>query len=518
MLDVLIRRGYLPLELPPLFDSRTFADCIAKSKGAPLPSHFIKTKAPWSVPTHHNLQRVGGMRRRLSTPNPHNIFRLANLFDAEAEALKKSWRLSPYSRTRPRLSKIQQRALAQDQADRAVPQALIRASGRYLLRADVAQFYPSIYSHTISWVLHTKAVAKKLPIDKTLFGNRLDEELRAGQYGQTKGVPIGPDTSLGIAELLLGHVDSGIRARCRPIAGIRYIDDFELTFRKLADAEKALLVLEEELYALELQLNAPKTRIVELPAEIESAHITELRSRVPRAMASRSNWIDFFNSAFSLAKEFPTEAVLRYAVASLSRVAVSERHWLLVQSLLWQSLQGDSGVLRFIIDVLWNQTRNGGGLTLDAGLAKQALGELIVRSAPAGHGSEVVWALWAAILFDVKLSATVGASVSVMDDSFVAVAATYASRERSVLRPFTSDLWKDWLQPKCFADTNWLFAYEAYRRGWYDVDIAKSELDKDDSCKFLKDHGVTFVNDGVIGKYTPRKRPPQISGGGISGP
>lgn len=42
------------------------------------------------------------------------------------------------------------------------------------------------------------------------LGNKLDYLVRQGQDGQTVGIPIGPDTSLVIAELLMHDVDKNL--------------------------------------------------------------------------------------------------------------------------------------------------------------------------------------------------------------------------------------------------------------------------------------------------------------------
>ena len=180
MLDALLRKGYLPQELPPLFGTESIADCI-KNHGQQLPTPFTQQKPIWTLPTHHNLARIGGLRRRLSVPNPFSFFRLARTFDSNTAALDSKWAASPYSHTKPVMSANQLRAIAPSNPDRATPRTLIRVGTRYLLRADISQFYPSIYTHTIPWAAHTKGIAKASFNNMGLFGNVLDKELQACQ-------------------------------------------------------------------------------------------------------------------------------------------------------------------------------------------------------------------------------------------------------------------------------------------------------------------------------------------------
>lgn len=86
MLDAFLRRGYFPSELPPLFNSETLALAV-KNAQQNLPKCMTNNKATWTQPTNHNLARVGGLRRRLSVPNPVNFYRLARVFEINQVAL-----------------------------------------------------------------------------------------------------------------------------------------------------------------------------------------------------------------------------------------------------------------------------------------------------------------------------------------------------------------------------------------------------------------------------------------------
>lgn len=514
MLDTLLRRGYLPSELPPLFNTETLASAI-ESALQNLPVCMTKNKATWTQSTNHNLARVGGLRRRLSVPNPVNYFRLARAFDINQIALAAQWGNSPFSHTTPSLANDGLRAISPKSPDRATPRAMTRVGARYLLKADISQFYPSIYTHTIPWALHTKSTAKAGQQDMTLAGNVLDKELQACQHGQTKGIAIGPDTSLGIAELLLSPIDRRMNEECDIKGGVRFIDDMEFSFVRLADAEKALATLEALLHEYELQLNGNKTKIIALPDSIDSLHATGLRPYIPKNETdSRTEWTDYFNRAFELAKAHPEDGVLRYTVAALQSVKISSRSWQLAQSLLWQSIASDPGCLRFVIDVLWTNTHVGTSLSLDESMAVDALDSLISTSAPVGHGSEVVWSLWAAMLFNLNLSPASWSAITKMDDSFVAVAACVANQRNLFADALVSPLWSSWLEEGCFDQAHWLFAYEAYRNGWLENSATTAKLETVAACKFMKESGVAFFDENIISNYQTRSSRFVASSGG----
>src|SRR3546814_5011434 len=78
------------------------------------------------------------------------------------------------------------------------------------------RFYPSIYTHSIAWAILGKAHVKAshhTTAFKGHFANHLDKAVGAGQEGQTIGIPIGPDTSRIIAELVAVVVEEIAKAR-----------------------------------------------------------------------------------------------------------------------------------------------------------------------------------------------------------------------------------------------------------------------------------------------------------------
>lgn len=48
----------------------------------------------------------------------------------------------------------------------------------YIFHTDIVDCYGSIYTHSISWALHTKQIAKEKRNDKTLIGNIVDKHLQ----------------------------------------------------------------------------------------------------------------------------------------------------------------------------------------------------------------------------------------------------------------------------------------------------------------------------------------------------
>lgn len=296
---------------------------------------------------------------------------------------------------------------------------------RALSRPNINQFYPSIYTHSIPWALHTKAIAKANIGGPALPGDDLDTASRSQQWAQTVGIPIGPDTSLIIAEIILTAVDKTLNARCsKLLRGFRYLDDYELPFRNLPDAENVLVELQSALAEYELVLNPRKTSIIEMPSALEQAWVLELSRFAirsgPREQAR--DMIALFSRAFELAAQHREQAVLRYAIMRVRVEPVTATGWRTFESLILDAITAEPSALPAGLGVLATVSAKGGHK-----ISKRVLGDVleavILRHAPLAHGSEVAWCLWAALSFDVRLSADVAAAVAQIDDDAVALLA-----------------------------------------------------------------------------------------------
>jgi Reverse transcriptase (RNA-dependent DNA polymerase) len=273
-LSIVLARGYFPKELPPPFNTKSFAAFADTGPAALLELNTSKKGIKGNAvtrPAVHNLARSGTLRRKLTIPNPINQYQVARAIVEGWGSLKGLCLESNISLTTPKYLKHGARAINPrcdfDELPRA--RARSRTASRYFLTTDLSQFYPGIYTHSIPWAIHTKSVAKSKQDDYSMVGNVLDLAIRNGQDRQTVGIPIGPDTSLVIAEVILSSMD---RQLSGPIAkrGFRFIDDIGCGFRTIAEAEGALGQLQHLVGDLQLHLNPRKTKITELPSELEA--------------------------------------------------------------------------------------------------------------------------------------------------------------------------------------------------------------------------------------------------------
>ncbi|MEP7353214.1 MAG: RNA-directed DNA polymerase [Acidobacteriota bacterium] len=460
-----IRKGYFPKELPPSFKTTSLAQALDPTvAGFPFPN--ASQKLPWKWMLNHSLARASQVRRSLGVPNPITHWALAKEIADHWGILRSQARRSSLSRSLPTLRSTQGRAAvpAIPLADVMFVRVNTRARGRYLLRTDIAEFYRSVYTHSIPWALHSKAIAKAHVHDKTLLGNRIDAAVQASQYGQTNGIPIGPDTSLILAEVILGAVDETLQERIGPMNGYRHHDDYELVFRTPRGAEEAKAVLQSVLLEYGLHLNALKTELVELPTRTVSDWWLYVRQFSFETKGDeRPKIIEFFDETFRRKALARDEYIVAYAIGRVEKEVWSARAWSVVQPLLHQALAAEpSAAHKFVRALVRAQVEN---WPIDKELLAATIDSMLTHHAPFGNASEVAWMLWASMMFKLPLSSEASAAVSRMNDSFVAILALDAWK-RGLADNLDPKLWASLMTSDELDGEAWLLSYEARVRGW----------------------------------------------------
>lgn len=153
-----------------------------------------------------------------------------------------------------------------------IEQRSIQLSLEYeqLFEMDITNYYGSIYTHSISWAIHTKekAKAKEHRYDDTLIGNIIDKRIQYMQHGQTNGIPQGSVLMDFVAEIVLGYIDlelsEKIASNKESIGDfyiLRYRDDYRIFVNDTLTGENIIKLLTEVLIELGLKLNPSKTKV-----------------------------------------------------------------------------------------------------------------------------------------------------------------------------------------------------------------------------------------------------------------
>lgn len=154
------------------------------------------------------------------------------------------------------------------------PQQSIIIGKRYLVKADISNCFPSIYTHSIPWALVEKQTAKQNKNNKNAWYNNIDEKTRWLNNNETHGILIGPHTSNLISEIILVTVDNEISKKYQYI---RNIDDYSCYVETEEKAKQFLIDLSQELKKFNLTLNHKKTEIIQLPISFDNDWTRKLK-------------------------------------------------------------------------------------------------------------------------------------------------------------------------------------------------------------------------------------------------
>lgn len=150
---------------------------------------------------------------------------------------------------------------------------------QYRLKVDIANCYPSMYTHSITWAICGKSEAKRLhrlgkknrklePFAKQrayTMGDSLDAFMRYQKNNETNGIVVGPFTSRIFSEIILSAIDKALLDQ--GFVFRRYVDDYKFYFRTETEASESVKIIEKVLSEYNLHLNLSKTEIEHFPFE-----------------------------------------------------------------------------------------------------------------------------------------------------------------------------------------------------------------------------------------------------------
>lgn len=506
----LLARGWFPKEIPPSFVTTDFPTALE----AVTPPPSFRTSSRVTRMMTHSLARPGNARRRLGIPNPLTFLLLCESIESNYTDIVSHCTGSPYSRSTPMADTSMRRAYVPSQSlsDLSQSRAETRATGTALLRADLSNFYHSIYTHSIPWALHTKNIAKKQRTN-TLYGNDLDRCVRNMQDGQTIGIPVGPDTSLIIAEIIASRVDMEAKTAVPSLRGFRYYDDFEFVFNSMPEAEDALAKLEMILADYELHLHPSKSGTLRLPQSTEPEWIAVLQSFSIRTSSygQRVDLLNFFDHVFRLITAYPYEHIVSFAIGRLVAMIPDLTDRSLVEALLCQAVTAQPDALPeffYFLVASWTASN-----ATDTRRLEEVLNRLIAIHAPLNHGSEVAWALWGLIAFGLRINPIAAECLGRMEDSIVALLALDAQQAGLVDTGLDTTRWKALMQCDELFGEQWLLSYEANVRGWLPSVGNADHVSAEPNFGYLKTHQVHFyelitrpVTIDMLARWRPSQR------------
>lgn len=335
----LIQRGLFPETVPPCFTSvdlrRAFSGLVRELHAKEL---YGKRESDY---VRYSGTKQDGNRRFFGTPNPISYFYVASFVAKRWKDFETRFNRTPFSVSKPRLGK------ATDDRPIIIPSlselttAASDKLGRsaFILKTDIAQFFPSIYTHAISWSAHgiDKAKADRDLASTTIYFNKLDMFISNCQRGETRGVIVGPDAFRLIAEYVAAGLDADFStaAVTYVIGAARHVDDYYIGVRGESEALAALSVLRDILQQYSLHINDAKTKTMAGIEPLNDLWAQTLRKEA-RSISVRANSIDdlilFYDRSLAQAKDLRSDSPVKIALRTFDQQGI-------YSSPLWQTME-----------------------------------------------------------------------------------------------------------------------------------------------------------------------------------
>lgn len=462
----LVSNGYLPIEeLPPPFTTEELGlASIALYNHFKSLDNSIKKKYRETQCIQYSTPKVGLSRRIFGIPNPIHQIELSKIISDNWNEIRRIYNNSKISASVPKKDFKGTRAIKKFDFKKFKEKRIeVSFNKVFELKTDIAKYFPSIYTHAIPWAMHTKKLAKKKRNDSSLIGNLIDKALRSGQSGQTNGIPIGPDTSRIIAEILGCTFDQKLTEKFSNIVGYRFIDDCYFYFSSYSEAERVFKCFEAILTDYGLDINEEKTSIRKLPFPYESNWVIELSNFNIRnsIKGQRTDLMNFISLSFNLTIDNPKDSVLKFAIKKLSYQKILRPNWKLFQALLFKIGISEPVTLPILLKILLNHPD-----WINKDMIDQFIHEILEEHIYKGHNFEVAWALWIAKCFSIDIKDSTAQKIFKSRDVISIIIALDLKEiglitELVDLSQIEAELTEDGL-----INEWWLLTYESVKKGW----------------------------------------------------
>lgn len=139
-----------------------------------------------------------------------------------------------------------------------------------LLEFDLSKCFYNIYTHSITWAVKGKEVAKRNKPPIVSFENSFDKLMQQANYNETNGIVVGPEISRIFAEIILQQIDINVLKRLEGEEfnlkyGVdfdikRYVDDYFVFANDENVLDNILKIYKKEVETYKLYINKSKTQ------------------------------------------------------------------------------------------------------------------------------------------------------------------------------------------------------------------------------------------------------------------
>lgn len=483
-----LTKGYLPKEFPSLFSSSSLKESLS------FKEEVLLSEPKVSRPIKTSIPKKAGFRRSITIPNPKHFSLLAKFLTSHSKDIEKFYDISKISMSKTVCKQTNSRAVTNEYNFEQVIQQQIQKgfSSSFLVTADISKFYSTIYTHSIPWAIHSKNLSKTERSEK-LWGNKLDRLIRNMQDGQTLGIPIGPDTSRVISELIGIALDREIQQSAPNLNAIRFIDDFFFFADSISEAESLVLKVNRALNEFELAINENKSSIQIMPVSIESFHLQSIKHYKIRKNApeQKVDIIHLYNIAIDSYKRYPHENAFHYFLTKVMPIKIHKNNWSTLEAILLQISICEPKSITVISKILISYKSFGYPLNLEH--IKEAFLKIAKKGINNNFGYEVCWTFWVLSQLKITINEEITGLSNVNDT--LAILTILTAREKGIYSAkIDTTHWDNIITHDNLYDSSWMLNYESEKREWLTNQNGLSIIEDDQYFNKLSKCNVSFLN------------------------
>lgn len=537
----IIKKGYLPKELPPPFNSIKFGDKVTyiykkweeyqNTLRLPVGGESVKqAKSRYNqIITKYNISKLfeysiaKGMysRRKIEIPHPQTYMLLCKEIVDNWSDIKEVYSLSKFSESRLFSESDSKRSVrTKSKSWSRFKNKLTEISYNYnvQLKVDITNYYQTIYTHSIPWSVLGKEESKKyfkmkgenpneftnlvLRDDKAKkykIADTIDTLVRNCNDKQSVGLPIGPDSSFILSEMLGARLDKEISNSIGSVdyKCIRYYDDYYFYTNNVGDAETILKKVQKIFFEYKLEVNENKVSIKQLPFFQSDLWNVELHN-----YQFKNDWVHniqdltyYFALIFKLVEEYKemTSWIISYSLTRFEygKVKIKKENIDVFISLLLQTLHLDTSNIDKVFKIIYSYR-----VFLDSKQLKKInslLDKIIPEHLNLNHSFEVAWGLWFFRTFDIKPDNTILQAVLNSEDQIsILIAVDIINHKRISKRNIDFTMLMSKLTHENLYSKYWLICYELEMKKW--LDNSFDNISNHEFFKILKHFKVDFYN------------------------
>ena len=492
-LSALLSKGYFPRELPPVFTTADFGQHVHDILSDWKKDKVYSIKQAENVPGANNKKKNNSFSYKLNhaeieiISKPKRGYERRNIHITHpipqallAFELAKGWKSvqkwlmrQTYSLDEIRISDKYERSIKGINFSlHRAKTGYLEATSDWLVKTDISRFYPTIYTHSIAWAAYgKKRVKDNLKVYSGSLADRLDLLVRSCNRNQTIGIPIGPETSRIIAEVISSRIDADFRQKLPDVPKDhvdRLQDDWFVGLKTLERAEEVLSTISMIYRDYGLEINGSKTSIEHIIATSGPSWISEIGA----FLSHRPGFIqgarlrELLSLSLRLQSDYPNESVINYVLSVIESHPVMARDIETLESFLLKA----AVISPLSMDRMCRIILNAHHTTKRISVKRicERFTSLAERNLEKGNLFEVIWQIYTLRGLKVALhSKKICDLIEATASSALALILLDMKDKGLCIGSLPTTEWSNLItEERVRSDWSWLLAYEGIRHGW----------------------------------------------------